>query len=179
MAMSTMTRREAVAAMAGSVGVVGMATLPGMALGAEKKLWATSFLGKKGPALEVERWLGAEPKREGRWILIDFWATWCGPCRKAIPELNTFHKQFGDRLVVIGITDESEEVIRKMKTPVLEYFQAIDTQKRTSKGYGVSGIPHVVILDPEGIVRWEGYPLLDGHELTAKVIEGLLPAKKG
>lgn len=177
--MNTMTRREAVVAMAGSVGVVGMATLPGTALGAEKKLWATSFLGKKGPALEVEKWMGAEPKREGRWILIDFWATWCGPCRKAIPELNGFHKQFGDRLVVIGITDETEEVVRKMKTPVLEYFQAIDTQKRTSKAYGVSGIPHVVILDPEGIVRWEGYPLLDGHELTAKVIEGLLPAKKG
>jgi glucarate dehydratase len=34
-------------------------------------------------------------------------------------------------------------------------------------------------LDPEGIVRWEGYPLLDGHELSEKVIEGLLPAKKG
>ena len=80
--------------------------------------------------------------------------------------------------MVIGITDETEEVVRKMKTPVLEYFQAIDTQKRTSKAYGVSGIPHVVILDPEGIVRWEGYPLLEGHELSAKVIEGLLPAKK-
>ena len=57
-------------------------------------------------------------------------------------------------------------------------FQALDPQRRTYKQYEVKGIPHVVVLDPDGVVRWEGYPLLDGHELSEKVIEGLLPAKK-
>lgn len=174
--MEMMTRRGAVQVMAAGLGSTVL--VPSLVAG-EKKLWAKSFLGKKGPTLVVEKWLGPEPKREGRWVLIDFWATWCGPCKKAIPELNTFHKRFGDRLVVIGISDEAEEVVRKMKEPAIEYFQAIDPAKRTYKEYEVKGIPHVVVLDPDGIVRWEGYPLLDGHELSAKVIEELLPAKKG
>jgi hypothetical protein len=90
------------------------------------------------------------------------------------------------RLYVIGrrqnredALDEAEDVVRKFKDPTIEYVQALDPQRRTYKQYEVKGIPHVVVLDPEGIVRWEGYPLLDGHELSEKVIEGLLPAKKG
>jgi len=174
--MEKMTRRGAVVAMAAGLG--STVFVPSLAA-EEKKLWAKSFLGKKGPTLVVEKWLGPEPKREGRWVLIDFWATWCPPCKKAIPELNAFHKRFGDQLVVIGISDEAEEVVRKMKVPTIEYFQAIAPGKRTYQEYEVKGIPHVVVLDPDGIVRWEGYPFLDGHELSAKVIEGLLPAKKG
>ena len=53
----------------------------------------------------------------------------------------------------------------------IEYFSAIDTKARTKHALGVTGIPHVVILDPDGIVRWEGFPLLDGYELTEAVVE--------
>ena len=65
-----------------------------------KRLWADSFLGKKAPELVVESWIGTKPETKGKFVLVDFWATWCGPCRKAIPELNTLHKEFGDRLVL-------------------------------------------------------------------------------
>ena len=110
-------------------------------------------------------------------MLIDFWATWCGPCRKAIPELNALHKKFGSKLVVIGISDEPEAKVKSMADPKIEYSSAIDTQGRTKKAVGVSGIPHVMIIDPQGIVRWEGYPLLDGHALTEKVVEQILAQK--
>src|SRR6185503_1374084 len=83
----------------------------------QKKIWARSFLNQKAPELIVEKWLTKEPDQQGKFVLIDFWATWCGPCRKAIPELNALHKKFGDKLVVIGLSDEAEVTVKAMKTP--------------------------------------------------------------
>jgi len=159
--------------------LVGVALLVAITVVAgDKKLWAKSFLNQKAPKLEVEKWLTAEPATKGKFVLIDFWATWCGPCRKAIPELNAIHKKFGDKLVVIGLSDETEEQVRKMTSPKIDYALAIDTQARTKKAVEVTGIPHVLILDPQGIVRWEGYPMLTGQELTEKVVEDII-AKYG
>ena len=145
--------------------------------GEEKKLWAKSVLNQKAPELFVEKWLTPEPKREGKFVLIDFWATWCGPCRKAIPELNALHKKFGDRLVVIGISDEPEDKVKAMKTPAMEYASAIDTQARTKKSLEVKGIPHLILIDPQGVVKWEGFPFLEGHQLTEEVVAKILDGK--
>ncbi len=140
----------------------------------KKQLWAKSVLGKPGPELTVEKWLTPKPETKGKFVLIDFWATWCGPCRQAIPELNGYQKKFGDKLVVIGVSDEPEEKVRALQSPALEYSSAIDTQARTKTLLEVTGIPHLIIMDPAGIVRWEGFPFLSGHELTEKVIEDLI-----
>lgn len=141
---------------------------------AEKQIWAKSFLNQKSPELVVEKWLTKEPDRKGKFVLIDFWATWCPPCRKAIPELNTLHKKFGGKLVVIGLSDEPEAKVKGMTTPQIDYAVAIDTKARSKTAVGVSGIPHVLLLDPQGIVKWEGFPLLNGFELTEQVVADIL-----
>ena len=154
--------------------ILAAAVVPRQGIAAEKRLWAKSFLNQKAPELVVEHWLSKTPDTHGKFVLVDFWATWCDPCRMAIPELNDLHKTFGDKLVVIGLSDESEDKIHAMKNPKIDYFVVTDTQARMKKQVGVHGIPHVIIIDPHGIVRWEGYPLLQGYELTPAVVKDVL-----
>ena len=140
----------------------------------EKKLWAKSFINKKAPEIVVEKWLTEKPETNGKFVLIDFWATWCGPCKKAIPELNEYHHKFNDKLVIIGISDESKGKVKRMKNPKMEYFSAIDTKERLKRIYEVKGIPHCVIINPNGIVVWEGWPHQKGFELTEETIKNLI-----
>ncbi|MHB1146844.1 MAG: TlpA family protein disulfide reductase [Lutibacter sp.] len=139
-----------------------------------KKLWAKSFINEKAPILVVDKWLSDQPYTTGKFVLIDFWATWCGPCRETIPEFNSFQKEFKDKLIVIGISDEPADKVIKQINPKIEYYNAIDAQMRLKNLLGVSGIPHCILIDPSGIVRWEGYPLLEGFELTSKIIKDII-----
>lgn len=141
-----------------------------------KKLWARSLLWEKAPDMIVEKWLTDEPKTAGKYLLIEFWATWCRQCRLAVPRLNMIHEKFGKDMVVMGISDETEEVIRKLAEPKIDYYIASDTQARMKDKVGVFGIPHVIIIEPGGYVVWEGFPLLKGHELTEEVVEKILTA---
>jgi len=94
-----------------------------------KRLWAKSCLNKKAPELIVGKWLSKKPDFKGKFLFVDFWATWCAPCIASIPKLNEYHKKFGDRMVVVGLSDETENKIRSMKKPNIEYFSEINTKK--------------------------------------------------
>lgn len=143
-----------------------------------RRMWAASYLWAKAPELQVEKWIGEKPDTKGKVVLIEFWATWCPPCRKSIPLLNDLQKKFTDDLVVIGISHESEKDVLKLKKPQIEYYRAIDTQARTKTEMGVQGIPHVIILEPEGHVVWEGFPLLEGYELTEDIVAKVVAVAK-
>jgi len=148
----------------------------------DKNLYATTDLrGKQAPALSVEKWLSGEaPKTSGKVVLIDLWATWCGPCRELVPELNDYQKKFSNDLVVIGISDEPADTVEKfMKTSHMQYNVAIDASKGSMKHQlGVSGIPHVLIMSPDGIVRWQGFPGSGEDPLTEKTIAQIIEASK-
>ena len=139
-----------------------------------KRLWAKSFRWQKAPEFVVEKWIADRPDTKGKYVMIQFWATWCGPCRRSIPLLNGFHKKFADELVVIGVSEETEEDVLKMEQPKIEYHVAVDTKKRMKDELGVWGIPHVIIVEPEGYVIWEGFPLQERYELSEQIIEKIL-----
>ena len=143
-----------------------------------KQLWAASYLNKKAPELQLETWLSEKPKMEGKFILLDFWATWCGPCKKGIPHMNALSQKFEDNMVVIAISKESEAKVKKMNYPVIEYYSAMDVSGKLNSVYGIKGIPHAVLIDPDGFVRWEGFPTLSGHKLTSSVIEDIIDTYK-
>ncbi|MCX3265737.1 TlpA family protein disulfide reductase [Pedobacter agri] len=143
-----------------------------------KKLWAKSVLNEQAPKLIVEQWISEQPNMKGKFVLVDFWATWCGPCRAYIPTLNEIQKKYADQLVVIGMSDETADKVKAFANPKIEYFEAIDTKAQVKNALGITGIPHAILIDPKGIVRWEGFPLLQNNQLTEDVIKGLLSKYK-
>lgn len=143
-----------------------------------KALWAKSFLNQQAPKLVVEKYISENPQTDGKFVLVEFWATWCGPCRKAIPKLNAMQSEFKDDLVIIGISDENEDVVKDMISPKIEYTSAIDTKAVMKNAFEVKGVPHAVLISPSGVVIWEGFPLLDGYVLNSQVVGDLIKKYK-
>ena len=121
--------------------------------------------------------LGPEPVNAGKPVLLEFWATWCPPCRESIPRLNELHAKYKDRgLVIIGVTEESAGVIRKFQraTP-MDYAVATDFGGKLSREMGVDGIPHAFLADASGKVVWAGHPTSLREEQIEEVLGRGLP----
>lgn len=143
-------------------------------LAQSKSLEVKPVIDQKTQELVVEKWVTTKPEIKGKFILIDFWATWCAPCRKLIPKLNDFHNEFVEDLVVIGLSSESKSKVRRMKYPIIEYFSAIDRSKRLMKKIKVERIPYCILVNPDGIVVWEGHPNSELFKLTNNFISRMI-----
>jgi cytochrome c biogenesis protein CcmG, thiol:disulfide interchange protein DsbE len=106
-----------------------------------------------------ETWLTKQVKTDGRVIVLDFWATWCGPCIKAMPKMDDLYKENKKDLVVIGISDETRQQVEGfMKDHPHSYPMTIDEGRTVFSALDIKGIPHVVVISTDGIVRWQGNP---------------------
>lgn len=93
----------------------------------------------------------------GRVVLINFWATWCGPCRQEMPLLESLHKRYRDTgFVLLGVNiDDSPDKARTMAKGLGVSFPVLfDSKKAVSRAYQVSGMPTTVIVDRDGKVRF-------------------------
>lgn len=119
-----------------------------------------SNVGQPMPKLKIDYFKDKPKETAGKPMIVEFWATWCPPCRTSIPHLNELHKKFKDRgLVVIGVTDETNPTIRQfVKEVPMDYYVGTDKGGKLSEGFGVTGIPHALIVDKTGKIVWEGSP---------------------
>jgi thiol-disulfide isomerase/thioredoxin len=109
----------------------------------------------------------------GRVVLLDFWATWCGPCRIVIPKLSALQARYGAQgLSVLGLsTEEPEEVAVFTQKAGMRYAVASDKHSETTRSYGVMSLPTLVIIDKRGVVRDVaiGYDSSEDARLDASV----------
>jgi thiol-disulfide isomerase/thioredoxin len=111
------------------------------------------------PALEVDQWINSEPLTladlKGKIVVLDFWATWCGPCLRSVPHTNEMAEKYGDDVVIIGICNKRGA--EKMQETALEhgikYPIAIDVNGNTVESYRVNGYPDYYLIDRNGKLR--------------------------
>ncbi|GJM18417.1 MAG: hypothetical protein DHS20C14_06300 [Phycisphaeraceae bacterium] len=126
-------------------------------------------------------WLDGQraPETEGKVVVLDFWATWCGPCKKFSPRLDALQRKHADDIVAVAISGQGEEretVEKYLESHGSAYRHAFSEEQELYETIGVKGIPHVVILSSDGIVRWHGFP--NGVDDFEAVVEQVIAANK-
>jgi thiol-disulfide isomerase/thioredoxin len=140
-------------------------------------------IGDAAPALKIKEWVkGKEVDvRDGKNVyVVEFWATWCGPCKVSIPHLTEMQKNFKDKGVVfVGISDETPDKVKPFVTQMgekMDYTVACDDQRTSNdaymKAYGQGGIPHAFVVSKDKKVIWHGHPMADLDKALEEIVAG-------
>jgi thiol-disulfide isomerase/thioredoxin len=151
---------------------------------------ATLSIGDKAPPLQVGKWVQGEPVKEfagDKVYIVEFWATWCGPCRVSIPHLNEIHQKFKDKgLVVIGqdVWERDESLVKPFVEKMADkmtYRVALDDKSSEEKGAmakawmeaaGQNGIPAAFLVNQQGRIAWIGHPMRLEDAVVQQVLDG-------
>ena len=108
---------------------------------------------------------------KGKYILLDHWASWCGPCKAEMPYIKKTWEDFaGDRfdVVSVAVSDKREDTVKALEKLDMPWHQILDAQKIPSELYGVNAIPHLILFAPDGTILKRG---LRGEQIYSTVAE--------
>ncbi|USN97964.1 MAG: redoxin domain-containing protein [Phycisphaeraceae bacterium] len=157
------------------------------------QLYATDLQGQRLPVpLGNEEWLTPKPEAplEQHVLVLDFWATWCGPCRRASPMLDAIQKKHKGEVLVLAISGqahgsqypEDPATIRAfMQQHPVSYSYLSDMKQTLYNRFDIKGIPHTVVVSTDGVIRWQGIPLVPGFEEAVEQViaaDPLLAARR-
>jgi peroxiredoxin len=112
--------------------------------------------GEIAPDFEVADLTGQPVKLsalDGRVRLLDFWATWCSPCREEIPMLNELHREYGGAgLSILALSDEDAQILREFAADTGITYTSLANASDVAERYGVLGLPTAFLVDREGKV---------------------------
>ena len=153
-------------------------------------------VGDPAPTLQVSKWVQGDPVtgfERDKVYIVEFWATWCGPCKVSIPHLNELHNKLKDKGVVFIGQDVMEEeaekdvpkFVRSMGTN-MTYRVALDDKSKDKEGAMSAswmqaaeqgGIPTAFVVDKKGSVVWIGHPMELEESLLLNVVAGTFDEK--
>ncbi|MFG0313259.1 MAG: TlpA family protein disulfide reductase [Phycisphaerales bacterium] len=143
----------------------------------QRNLYSSNFQGKPMPmTLGKETVLSSDLSHkdtEGKVLVIDFWATWCGPCIAAAPKLEKLQKAHADNLMVVGVAGLNEDqnaVESYLKGHDESYLQLFDPDMKVFKEFDSTGIPLVLVVSTDGVIRWMGNPLQPEFESIVNAV---------
>ena len=160
MSLSYTLGRAARLVLAAALAAVAGAAVPAVAPAAPAPDFTLRTMG--GPNLRLA-------EQRGQVVLVNFWATWCGPCRQEMPHLNRLYEKYkASGFVLLGVNVDDDvrnaaEVAGKLRVtfPVL-----LDTEKKVSRLYDRNSMPSTVVIDREGRVRYIHRGYREGYEAT-------------
>ncbi len=150
---------------------------------------ASAKLGDPAPALMGLEWVknGPVEMKPGTVYVVEFWATWCPPCRQSIPHLTELQRKYRDKnVVIVGISTEKMGVVKPFvdqRGAEMEYAVAVDSGQTVSAGYmdafGRNTIPSAFVVDANGKIVWVGHPMADMDAVLERTLAGAPPAQGG
>lgn len=126
---------------------------------AKQDKWNTAAAGKPSPALsaaDIDGKVWTLDDFKGKYVYIDMWATWCGPCKREMPYLKALEEKFADaQIVFLGLSvdkdkDKWEEMVKTGNMTGVQLY--LGSQSAFQKAYNVEGIPHFILLDKNGVI---------------------------
>jgi len=142
----------------------------------EEAISCPATLGVGTEALELQQY-------KGKVIYLDFWATWCPPCKKSMPFLNTLRNELqeqGFEIIAINVDEKPEDAINFLNQYPVDYLTALDPKGECPQMYGVMAMPSAYFIDRQGTIRYIhlGFKERDESEIRRRVLE-LLAETKG
>jgi thiol-disulfide isomerase/thioredoxin len=144
-------------------------------------LFSQTVTGQKAPALTGLMLLDKKlPDIKNKFVFIDFWATWCQPCRKSLPHINNLAEKYKDNVIFLAISDEKENEVRNfLKNNTFSYLIfGLDIQKDLYSEFEIKTIPQYYLISPENTIVAHGYSSEISDTYLDSVICGYVPPTK-